>query len=376
MDNKLFPNSAATAVNLPLPALVIPDVHHRTEWAEALIAREGGDCASIIFTGDYFDYAGDTPEDTHRTALWLRESLRDPRRVHLLGNHDVAYFAHGWQTRDWSGWTNAKHQAFSQVFSREDFASLPLHLAVTAGSWFLSHAGVAGGRYSEFNGYPAEALLHWAALARQNLQLHTTETRTALPQLLGVGISRGGHQANGGLLWCDFDQDFTPLYGLNQLCGHTPERLRGQLLLRGGVVRKVDLRELTQDAAGRLKSLGVLSQNWCLDTRGHSFAKIYPAHLHLNWDNYRRDVPAPAVAEPVWPLLTIFNLVPDLTDELPLRVDWGKVRERFENTPTWAPLLRALKLAGHPKTPPTAPQLERVLNSLYAKGMIVGSRSR
>ena len=55
MNNKLFPNSVATAANQPLPALVIPDVHQRTEWAEALIAREGTDCASIIFTGDYFD---------------------------------------------------------------------------------------------------------------------------------------------------------------------------------------------------------------------------------------------------------------------------------------------------------------------------------
>ena len=369
MEKNLFSNSAATAVNLPLPALVIPDVHHRTDWAEELIVSEGSDCASIIFTGDYFDYAGDTAEDTHQTALWLQESLRDPRRVHLLGNHDVAYFAHGWQTRDWSGWTNSKHQAFSKVFTRENFPSLPLHLAATAGPWFLSHAGVAGGRHSPFIHYPVEAVLHWAAVARRNLQFHT-EKSTALPQILGVGISRGGHQINGGLLWCDFDQDFSPLYGLNQLCGHTPEKLRGQLLLRGGVVRNVKLMELTQDAADRLKSPGVLSQNWCIDTRGHSFAKIYPTHLHINWDGYRRDVPSPEVAEPFWPLLMAWNLMPELSDEPPLRVDWIKVRERFEKTPAWTPLLRTLKLVGHPKTPPTGPQLERALSKLLTIGIL------
>ena len=369
MDNKLFPNSAATAANLPLPALVIPDVHHRTEWAEALIAREGADCASIIFTGDYFDYAGDTPKDTHSTALWLRESLRDPRRVHLLGNHDVAYFAHGWQTLDWSGWSMPKLEAFLKVFPAEEFPSLPLHLAATAGPWFLSHAGVAGGRHSEFNGYPAEVLLHWAAVARRDLQAYMKK-QTVIPQLLGLGMSRGGDQAIGGLLWCDFDMDFIPLYGVHQLCGHTPEHLRGQLLLRSGVVRNVKLLELTQDAADRLKNPAVLSQNWCLDTRGHSFAKIYPTHLHLNWDDYCRDLPAPAVVSPLWPLLTAFKLVPDLTDEPPMRVDWGKVRERFENTPAWAPLLRALKLAGHPKPPPTAPQFERGLSTLVKKGVL------
>jgi len=127
--------------NLSLPALVIPDVHHRCEWAEAVIAKEGGDCASIIFTGDYFDNHGDTPQDTYHTARWLKNSLKDPSRYHLMGNHDVAYFANGIQTVDWSGWSEHKQEVFSQSFPPELFAELPLHLAATAGPWLLSHAG-------------------------------------------------------------------------------------------------------------------------------------------------------------------------------------------------------------------------------------------
>jgi hypothetical protein len=105
--------------SLPLPALVIPDVHHRFEWAESVIAREGGDCASIIFLGDYFDHHGDTPQDTYHTASWLKKSLRDNRRCHLLGNHDVAYFAPGRQNVYWSGQSESKHEVFGQFFKPE-----------------------------------------------------------------------------------------------------------------------------------------------------------------------------------------------------------------------------------------------------------------
>ncbi len=105
-----------------------------------------------------------------------------------------------------------KLEAFLKVFPADEFPLLPLHLAATDGTWFLSHAGVGGGRF--FNGYPAEVLLHWAAVARRDLQAQMKK-RTVIPQLLGVGMSGGGDQTIGGLLWCDFDMDFVPLYGVH-----------------------------------------------------------------------------------------------------------------------------------------------------------------
>ncbi len=72
------------------------------------------------------------------------------------------------------------------------------------------------------------------------------------------------------------------------------------------------------------------------------------------------------MVSPLWPMLTAFNLVPDFTNEPPMR----GVRERFENTPAWVPLLRGLKLAGHPKMPPTAQQFERCLSTLVKKGVL------
>jgi len=53
---------------------------------------------NVVFLGDYFDNFGDTKEDTRRMANWLVESLKDKSRIHLIGNHDLAYFFPGTYT--------------------------------------------------------------------------------------------------------------------------------------------------------------------------------------------------------------------------------------------------------------------------------------
>jgi hypothetical protein len=359
--------------NLPLPALVIPDVHHRCDWAEAVIATEGADCATIIFTGDYFDHHGDTPLDTLHTARWLKKSLKDKRRTHLLGNHDVAYFARGVQTAEWSGWSDHKQEVFAGIFPPESFTELPLHLAATAGPWLLSHAGFCGGKLSPLVEHPTQALLHWADQARQKLQFHMQQ-HSPVSMLLGCGYNRGGDRPLGGLLWCDFDREFVPLPGLHQLCGHTPKTVRGCMLMPGGGQKRiVHLRELTQDAANRLNQLNIRSQNWCLDTHGHSWAKIYPTHLQLAWDEKRVDVPAPTVEDPTWPLLESFNLVPQLQDAPPLRVEWESVRRMFSETPTWPHLLRTLHVPEWPEQIPSAAKFEQALRTLQKHGTLTSA---
>ena len=356
--------------SVPLPALVIPDVHHRFEWAEAVIANEGADCSSIIFTGDYLDDFGDTPQDTYRTSKWLKKSLTDKRRIHLLGNHDVAYFGCGYQTANWSGWSEHKQEVFSQIFPPESFTDLPFSLAVQAGPWILSHAGFSGGKNSPLVGHPPHALLHWAQQARQNLQYHMQQ-RGSVPMLLTCGYVRGGNSSIGGLLWCDFDREFVPLPGLHQIVGHTPETVRGCMLMPGGQNRTVHMRDLTQDAANRLPQLNIRSQNWCLDTHGHSFAKIYDTHLHLAWDEKRIDVPAPVVEAPSWPQLSAYDLVPSLSAEPPMRVDWPSVMQRFSETAAWGHLLRALHVPEWPETIPSAPKMEQALRTLQKHGNLI-----
>lgn len=71
--------------------LAIGDIHQapNLEQIEATIARENPD--RVIFVGDYFDQWHDHPDHAAKTARWLKQSLADPKRVHLLGNHDLHY---------------------------------------------------------------------------------------------------------------------------------------------------------------------------------------------------------------------------------------------------------------------------------------------
>ena len=72
--------------------LVIPDIHEapNLDEVEAAIAAHAPDLT--VFLGDYFDSWDDTPADAGRTAEWLANSLKLPRRQHLFGNHDLPYY--------------------------------------------------------------------------------------------------------------------------------------------------------------------------------------------------------------------------------------------------------------------------------------------
>ena len=75
----------------PGKIFVCPDLHEapNLDEVEAAIWREAP--SRTVFLGDYFDQFYDTPDDAARTARWHKGSLAEPNRVHLWGNHDLAY---------------------------------------------------------------------------------------------------------------------------------------------------------------------------------------------------------------------------------------------------------------------------------------------
>ena len=73
--------------------IIIPDVHGRTFWKEAVKGRENEE---IVFLGDYIDpygYEGITPEEGIIALEDIIKFKQDhPNNVHLLlGNHDAGY---------------------------------------------------------------------------------------------------------------------------------------------------------------------------------------------------------------------------------------------------------------------------------------------
>lgn len=242
------------------PTLVLGDIHHRTSAADRAITKFSERCSHVVLLGDFFDDFGDSPETMRATCRWLRTSLEDPNRTHLLGNHDAAYLLPYDPQTVCPGWTGEKQRIFDLEMAGADRTRF--QVATQVGPWLLSHAGFNLELVEQWGtlGLPARAQTEWDKAGRQE--------RTPL---LDIGRSRGGRSGRGGVLWMDWNNEFRPHSGLNQVVGHTPSRgvARAKCLTAAGTHRALELQKPSANLPLlRLPQPGpeFSSVNWCLDT--------------------------------------------------------------------------------------------------------------
>lgn len=253
-----------------MTTLVIPDIHNAVDRAEEAIARLEGRFDDIVLLGDYFDDFGDREQDAVRTATWLERSLRDPRRTHLVGNHDLAYF---WPNRFTycSGFEHEKMRAIAPILSRVDRRRLKA--AVLREGWLLSHAGV---HPTYACGRSASDLVQW--LEVQLLQLGAG----GQPAILAPGQARGGCQEFGGITWLDWFREFQPVSGVNQIVGHTPAqtvRVYWMESHRQHVHRCAH--QLDRPPSDVVSIARCDSANICLDTQLRAVALVSPEEIRI-----------------------------------------------------------------------------------------------
>jgi hypothetical protein len=196
--------------------LVIGDIHQSHQTADRYIENWNG---PIIFLGDYFDQFHDSPQDAAETALWLKNSLRQPNRIHLMGNHDFHYRLPFGCNNFCSGYSPDKHQAINKVLTKEDWDKVKYFHAEN-NCWF-SHAGISYKWFSHpVHGVTVEGINDVIAKAQIDIegQIYNGSNFFAI---WGADFYRGGRFDKGGLLWCDwrildFFQDIV------QVVGHTP----------------------------------------------------------------------------------------------------------------------------------------------------------
>lgn len=194
--------------------LVIPDIHHRTSIVDKIIDFESGNYETIIFTGDYFDNWNDSPAHTRRTAEWLKKSLSHTNRVHLIGNHDMAYMFPYNHNCSCSGFTGNKNHVFWKVLNRELLRSLKIvHFKDNV---CYSHAGICSSYFMDNNGEVTqknvEKLCAKAMIDAENGFRN---------DIFGCGMSRGGNQRWGGPLWAHWRRDNDCQENFNCILGHT-----------------------------------------------------------------------------------------------------------------------------------------------------------
>ena len=206
--------------------LILPDIHDKIARAQAIISGVPHD--RRIFLGDFFDDFTTGVVEARATAEQVKVWLHDPLSTVLLGNHDMSY-GWGWKNRalTCSGWTREKSDTIHAVLQPDDWGRFQLAAWLTAdvGSgwgrpWLLTHAGFHGQFIPVGTGTSKSEreLAIQDGLSAATISLHAYR----MHRLLGAGWSRGGEQAFGGVVWCDWNEEFMPVPGVNQLVGHTP----------------------------------------------------------------------------------------------------------------------------------------------------------
>jgi hypothetical protein len=210
--------------------LVIPDLHLHHHQADTILGWEES-YDQAIFLGDYFHQFGDTAEQNADAARWLKEKLDDPRRIYLLGNHDVGQ--RFWPENQWafcSGCTEVKSFVVRQILGDADWDKMRIYYSLPEFNILFSHAGldpylfntIAQAGFEVPKGaLTLSAITSWLDAVWPSIVVRYRAG--SIHPLLEAGASRGGLQRGaGGITWQDF-QELTPIHGLIQIVGHTPQ---------------------------------------------------------------------------------------------------------------------------------------------------------
>lgn len=224
--------------------LVIPDIHNRVEEAEHLVRTLGKSVNHVVFLGDYFDNYGDTPDDARKTAQWLKYSLQQDNRTHLMGNHDIPY-SKSYRTCPCPGYTRDKALATygdGSLLTCDDWDKLAIFKLIPSGRpdvrpMLLSHAGFTltnlYGLRSTRKIAKGGSLRHLKSL---RLQVYLDDLKKEHKACLDKmddspfkedqhhWLNRGSRCKDGdiaGPMWLDRDDFIHPIPGIDQIIGHT-----------------------------------------------------------------------------------------------------------------------------------------------------------
>lgn len=220
--------------------LIIPDIHTHYKRVEKIYQLEAGNYEKVIHLGDYFDDFGDSVEQNEDMAHWLQNGLKDKNKIFLIGNHDISYINPQFAC---SGYTNGKWRAISSILEESDWGKMLFYYSEVG--YFFSHAG-RHYCYKDYELLPNEELISMALNGKSNWVYSA------------CGRCRGGMDAFGGLLWCDFNKEFSPIPGVNQIFGHTPQT---NYSLSGRTILRRNSKNYCLDSLAKVSCYGLLNED-------------------------------------------------------------------------------------------------------------------
>jgi len=130
--------------------------------------------------------------------------------IYLMGNHEIPYLDPA--NKFWGFVFDPVISHKINFLNNEGF----IGPAVLAGQTLISHAGFSKNMMS----------VKMSALETFNiLEEHWNNKNYSYSGFSNIGRARGGMSHSGGILWCDFENEFIPT-DFPQIVGHTPKYVR------------------------------------------------------------------------------------------------------------------------------------------------------
>lgn len=221
--------------------IIIPDIHGRTFWKEAVAERKPDE--TVVFLGDYLDPYVDEwegaqdiefewPKREDAFDLWgqtwsnfneiIEYKKSDPKHVILLlGNHDLHYI---YSRMDTGGRYDHIHapEIRKKIEGNKDIFQLAYEETVNGKRFIFSHAGIHRLWINDWFG---------PVVTNENVVDYLNNAflvdNPTLPRALNqYSAYRGGYESYGSMVWADIrewwsDKPLKSPYGDAQVFGHT-----------------------------------------------------------------------------------------------------------------------------------------------------------
>jgi hypothetical protein len=160
----------------------------------------------IVSIGDLANCVGDSIVGDNACIDLVGEVID----IYLMGNHEIPYLDPA--NKFWGFVFDPVISHKIHSLNNEGF----IGPAVLAGNTLISHAGFSKNMMSVKMG---------AQEIYETLEKHWENNNFAYSAFSNIGRARGGMSPYGGILWCDFENEFVPT-DFPQIVGHTPKYVR------------------------------------------------------------------------------------------------------------------------------------------------------